>query len=1014
MAAYFKGSRWISAAVAVRALCACSAPDGGEGAASVDQRIIYGSDDRIEASQAHDPVAVRAAACSAALIDASRLDLSDANAVKISAPTLSARFGLCSGERFEQQITAASCSATLIAPDLVLTAGHCVTATSCGSLRVVFGYQVAADGSLAPVSAEQVHACSAIVARTFASDVDYAVVRLDRPVRAELPPLKVGKLPLAQGRPLLIAGNPSGLPLKVTGGAQVTDGRAATRDFFVSDLDSFPGNSGSGVFAADTGELLGVLARGPNPGYEQRPGESCFRPEQATPDSPGIDAVYLHHALAGFCAAAHDARLCACGDGQCDTANAESSATCAEDCGQRCGDGECNGTETGNGCYADCGACGNGVCEDAEAARLDCVADCGCPAGTVRDGAGCVAARGNVNGDEVVDERDAQELGDAVRAARSRSCRYAPVADVDCNANVDDQDAKALADFVAGRRPLLPCDETRALALGAQHTCALLGGGKVRCWGANGSGQLGLGTTDTLGDDEPIADSPPVALGEPATQIAAGATHTCALLQGGRVRCWGEGASGKLGLGDSADIGARDVPSSRPSIDLGARAIQVAAGGSQTCAVLENGHVRCWGDNQFGQLGTGKPVALGDDELPTSEQELDFGARITQLALGFDHSCALASDGSVRCWGGNLFGQLGRGDLTQGGPLERATQAPVVALGGRAKSIYAGPMTSCALREDDAVLCWGQNFFGELGYGGNPVIGDDEQPLDVGPAPLGSGVLELTLGQNRTCARYTDGSLKCWGANFFGELGYGNTLPLPFDATPQDLPALELGARALHVVAGFGQTCAIVTDGRMRCWGVGESGQLGYGSTRSVGADDTPVQAGDVPMTQHSDPRFHFVNPFELKVWRRQHDDDKFGENLGLFVENSGRTTLRNWRALLSFSAAEQPGATPVLSDLLTIWSRPSLHTAWPSFNVTFDFYGRQLLPGRSSSGGAWLGEHARVAFLPKEGSYRSSNDYSSSDQVFADSRSTPRWHESKRVQLVDEADAVIYGYTIR
>lgn len=1000
---------WGVRAAVLSLVSACSSPEGDvEATGARAQRIIYGADDRVEADAASGAVAASASALSAALIDASRLDVSKPEAIVVSGPTLRERFGLCASERFEEQITAASCSGTLIAPDLLLTAGHCVTDSGCGSLRVVFGYRLQSNGTLATTSADRVRSCQSVVARSFFSDIDYAVVRLDQPVVAPLPKLKVGALPLAVGRSVLVAGNPSGLPTKVTAGAAVTDGRPIQRDFFLTDLDSFPGNSGSGVFAEDTGELVGVLARGPNPGYERLPGESCVRPERATADSPRIEAVYLHHPLAGLCAAEPQHPLCVCGNGACDAAGGETTATCAADCGQRCGDGECNGSENGNGCYADCGRCGNGRCEAAEQARLSCVTDCGCPPGTVRDREACVPARGNLNGDERVDEDDVRWL-----AERACVSDYSPTADVDCDGRVDERDARALSDYVRQRAPRLPCDEARGLALGAQHSCALLGGGRVRCWGANDFGQLGTGLPGALGDDEPIADAPVVALGARAVQIAAGAAHSCALLEGGKVRCWGEGASGKLGVGDTANIGDDESPSTWPEVKLGARAVQVAAGGSQSCALLENGTVRCWGDNQFGQLGTGEPSAVGDDEAPLTVPALRFGSRIQELALGFDHSCALAVDGSVRCWGGNLFGQLGRGDWLAGGAFERASDAPAVELGGRARRVFAGPMTTCALREDGAVLCWGQNFFGELGYV-DPVIGDDERPLDVGPAPLGAGVEELTLGQNRTCARYSSGELRCWGVNFSGELGYGNALPV--ESPPSALPAVPLGARAQMVRSGFGHTCALVAGGRVRCWGAADSGQLGYGSTASVGAENTAAEAGDVPMTQRSDPRWAFVNPFALKVWLRQHDEGARGVRVALFVENGGAVVQSDFRAWLAFSRAEAPSALPVLREQQTPWSRASLEAPASTFNLLLDFHGRSLLPGRATSGGSRFGEQARVAFLrtPGDAGQRARdeplqvwNDYSMSD-------SSAAWRVTRRVQLVDSEGVVTYGYAIR
>jgi alpha-tubulin suppressor-like RCC1 family protein len=998
------------------ALGCADAPAGSEEAERLRSPIVYGADDREEAfSLPLGSTARRVAAASAALIDVSRLDLSDPARPALRAPTLQQRFGVCEGERFADQPTAASCSATLIAPDLIATAGHCISEANCTRTKIVFGYALSQPGELRGLSSNDVYDCLEVVDQRFFSDIDYAVVRLDRPAPVDLLPFKVGKLPLDRDAPLVIAGHPSGLPLKITDGAYVVEPRAAERDFFLSNLDSFPGNSGSGVFLAESGELAGILVRGPNPGYEVAPGQGCTRPEQASADSPLIEAVYLHHPLAGLCAVAPEARLCACGDGRCDGDAKENTATCAEDCGASCGDGECNGAENGDECYEDCGACGNRRCEAREVARLSCVEDCGCPPGTEREGPTCARQRGNLNGDELVDAADLRAWDDLQCGARparpSSAAPYLRVADVNCDGRSDAADRRGLSDFVAGRRAALPCDTPEALALGAQHSCALLAAGRVRCWGGNHAGQLGLATTEAFGDDESAFDAPVLELGGRVLQLAAGAAHTCALLDGGRVRCWGEGASGKLGLGDANNLGDDEPPVSRPPIQLGARAIAVAAGGSHSCAILEGGAVRCWGDNQFGQLGTGQAEALGDDEPPTEQPALRFGVPITALALGFDHTCALGSDGSVRCWGGNLFGQLGRGDPLAGGPLERAELTPPLQLGGPVQAIATSTMSGCALRQDASVLCWGQNFFGELGYPGVPVVGDDEHPIEVGPVPIGVGLRQLVLGQNRSCGLYEDGKVKCWGLNFGGELGYGHTLPLPLEAEPATLEPLLLGAEALQIAAGFGHTCAIVAGGRLRCWGANDSGQLGYGTTLPVGASTTPASAGDVPMTRPADLRWRFINPHALQVWVREGGGQSGGANLALFVANAGPSPIGHFQVLSSFSTAEQPEAVPVLRERRLASSTLRIERERATlFTLEYDFADVVLGPGERSSGGARTGEQARLTYSDRPSEFSRDDDYAAVDLPLG-THERAAFRLTKRAQLLDEVGRVIYGY---
>ncbi len=178
-----------------------------------------------------------------------------------------------------------------------------------------------------------------------------------------------------------------------------------------------------------------------------------------------------------------------------------------------------------------------------------------------------------------------------------------------------------------------------AVAAGGNHSCALLGGA-VRCWGYGLDGQLGLGNTDDIGDNESPTTN--VNLGVNATAITAGDFHTCALLSGGAVRCWGYGGFGQLGLGNIDDIGDNESPTLTSNLG-GATATAITAGDSHTCALLTGGAVRCWGYGFFGQLGLGNTTIIGDNELPTANVNLGAGATATAVTAGGSHTCALLS-----------------------------------------------------------------------------------------------------------------------------------------------------------------------------------------------------------------------------------------------------------------------------------------------------------------------------------------------------------------------------------
>lgn len=215
----------------------------------------------------------------------------------------------------------------------------------------------------------------------------------------------------------------------------------------------------------------------------------------------------------------------------------------------------------------------------------------------------------------------------------------------------------------------------RQIAMGSTHSCALMESGGVRCWGSGQTGALGYENLDIVGDDETPASAGDVSLGEGAKQLDAGAGITCALLESGSVRCWGGGAAGALGLGTTNDVGDDEVPSAVPTVNVGGPASQLAVGVGHACALLTTGNVRCWGSNSSGQLGYGNTNNIGDNETPAS------AGSVIQLSAGGFHTCALLDTGSVRCWGLNNSGQLGYGNTNDIGDNETPATAGDVNVG---------------------------------------------------------------------------------------------------------------------------------------------------------------------------------------------------------------------------------------------------------------------------------------------------------------------------------------------
>ena len=288
-----------------------------------------------------------------------------------------------------------------------------------------------------------------------------------------------------------------------------------------------------------------------------------------------------------------------------------------------------------------------------------------------------------------------------------------------------------------------PGSAVAAVAAGGYHTCALLADGRLRCWGYGFDGQLGYGDRNSIGDDEAPGSVGPVDLGPGRTTkaISAGDFHTCAVLDDGSVRCWGLGAEGQLGYGNTDRIGDNEPLRLVGPVDLGPgrTATAITAGGAHTCALLDDGRVRCWGNGGNGRLGSGGAGNVGDDpgETPGSVEPVNLGAGRTAKAIsaGDFHTCAVLDDGTVRCWGYGGDGELGYGNRNWIGDDEAPGSVGPVDLGsGRtAVAITAGGAHTCALLDDASVRCWGFGRYGRLGYGNTRTVGDDEAPGSVGP-----------------------------------------------------------------------------------------------------------------------------------------------------------------------------------------------------------------------------------------------------------------------------------------
>jgi len=328
---------------------------------------------------------------------------------------------------------------------------------------------------------------------------------------------------------------------------------------------------------------------------------------------------------------------------------------------------------------------------------------------------------------------------------------------------------------------------------GAEHSCAVVVSGSVKCWGLNSSGQLGLGyTSDQVSSPTMVPGLTDVA------SLTMGEAHSCALLVSGSVKCWGQNGFGQLGLGDSSHS------VSSPTLVPGLTDVRsLVAGGRHTCALLVSGSVKCWGYNRSGQLGLGYTIQ-SDLYWVSSPTVVPGLTDVASLVTGYGHTCAVLVSGSVKCWGYNQDGQLGLGDTSY------SVSSPTVVPGlTDVASLVAGGYHTCAVLVSGSVKCWGYNYGGQLGLG--YTSGPVSSPTVV---PGLTDVASLVAGGFHTCAVLVSGSVECWGYNYGGQLGLGYTSDQV--SSPTVVPGLTDVA---SLFSGHAHTCAVSVSGSVKCWG---------------------------------------------------------------------------------------------------------------------------------------------------------------------------------------------------
>jgi len=328
-------------------------------------------------------------------------------------------------------------------------------------------------------------------------------------------------------------------------------------------------------------------------------------------------------------------------------------------------------------------------------------------------------------------------------------------------------------------------------------TCVKTRLGDVRCWGANRTGALGVGDVDLPGSAEPVT---PSKLGR-VESLAAGETSHCAIRAGSKVHCWGD-----MFFGSFNGRVSSHMPVMNP-LEVGVitgSIARIAVGRYFLCTLARDGEVRCWGNNERGQLGLGSTELT---HLPTRVEGLDGPATSLGASMGGLFACATTTPGSVYCWGDATDGQIGAERGAVLGP-RRIEGLPEPAI-----DVVAGAAHACARLASGKVACWGAGRDGQLGDGANE---SSDTPREVA---ILTDVKGLAAGGAHTCAWRSEGAVFCWGKNDDGQTG----LPASYGKPGLAVDA-SFGARG--VACGLRHTCAWAA-GKVTCFGSNSSSQLG-------------------------------------------------------------------------------------------------------------------------------------------------------------------------------------------
>lgn len=382
---------------------------------------------------------------------------------------------------------------------------------------------------------------------------------------------------------------------------------------------------------------------------------------------------------------------------------------------------------------------------------------------------------------------------------------------------------------------VLPAPYFVTVDAGDYHGCSVASDSNIYCWGYNSYGQLGDNST-TNGLVPVAVNTSGVLSGKTINSVTSGGYHTCAIDSDGHLYCWGRNNYGQLG-NSSFTNSLVPVAVNTSGVLSGKTITSVSGSSTHTCALDSDGYVYCWGDNSRGELGNNSTATSSVPVAVNTSGALN-GKTVLAISVGYYHTCAVASDNKAYCWGYDTYGQLGDNSTTDSS-VPVAVDTSGVLSGKTITAIEANSLNTCALA--DNVYCWGNNNYGQLG---NNSTSNSLIPVAVYTSGVLNGkTVETISGMGaHVCALTSDNGTYCWGFNTYGQLGNNSTthssIPVAIDTS-----GVLNGKTITAISMGGNHSCSIASDHNIYCWGRNSFGQLGNNSTTN---SSVPVQTSSL------------------------------------------------------------------------------------------------------------------------------------------------------------------------